>query len=81
MAYFMVAECGACGNAFTCNPNRVPSKNNIPFCRECVEAANIQRLARGMKAIPTEGAYDVVPEATDSDWCGEYDDGGIDGAM
>lgn len=81
MAYFMAAQCGSCGCIFTCNPHKVPSLKNIPFCLACVEAANVERRESGMSLIPIKGAYDPVREPTDEDWIEEYDDESIDGAM
>lgn len=49
---FATAACGACKQIFTFNPRKVPSLNNVPFCRECVEAANPIRKANGLPEIP-----------------------------
>ena len=63
MAYFAMAPCGQCDRVFSFNPHLVPSLNNIPFCRTCVEAANKKRPALGLPLIPIiDGAYDVVAD-------------------
>lgn len=61
---FIIANCGACGQQFTANPNSVPSMHHqghhLVFCRECVEAANTIRRRNGMpEIIVLPDAYDV----------------------
>lgn len=46
-----MAECGHCGRIFNFNPALVPSFNDIPFCRACVEAANPIRIENGLEPI------------------------------
>ena len=61
----LTAECGVCDKMFTCNPNYVPSlrAKGIVFCRECVEQANVERVERGMDALPIHPqAYKPLPE-------------------
>jgi hypothetical protein len=68
MAYFATALCGQCRQPFNFNPALVPSLNNVPFCRNCVEIANPKRVAGGLAPIAIlPGAYDIVPEETDND--------------
>lgn len=68
MAYFAMAACGQCNQPFSFNPNLVPSLNNIPFCRTCIEAANKKRPGLGLAVIQIlPGAYDIVAEETDTE--------------
>lgn len=69
MSYFATGECGRCHNLFTFNPDLVPSLNNVPFCRNCVEQANPIRKANGLAEIVIlPGAYDIATEETDTDF-------------
>jgi hypothetical protein len=43
--------CGCCKRMFSFNPKRVPSLNNVPFCRECVEMANVVRKEKGIPEL------------------------------
>ena len=59
--------CHQCNSQFTFNPRlvpslRLPNGQQVVFCRPCVEAANPQRVANGLVAIPTDGGYDACPE-------------------
>lgn len=57
------APCGQCGRAFSFHPNFVPSLNNIPFCRSCIEAANPTRKEKGLAEIKIHPrAYDIADE-------------------
>jgi hypothetical protein len=48
---------------FSFNPVRVPSFNNVPYCRECVEAANPTRVKNGLPPIRyASDAYSPVDE-------------------
>jgi len=69
MAYvFCNGICGSCGKVFTFHPNLVPSKNNIPFCKECVDAANPIRKKNGLSEIKYDPkAYEAVDE-NEIDW-------------
>ena len=59
----LIATCGSCKRPFTCNPTKVPSLNNTPFCRDCVEAANPKRIANGLPPITySKDAYDYCDE-------------------
>lgn len=49
--YFLVSACGNCKRPFTCNPNLVPSLNNTPYCKTCVDAANPERVKNGLQPI------------------------------
>lgn len=60
------SSCVCCTRLFTFNPNLVPSVSingkREPICRDCVEAANLTRVAQGSQPIAVlEGAYE--PEA------------------
>ena len=60
---FMTSRCGMCGNMFTYHPNYVPSLNNVPFCRRCVESANIIRVQQGLTPHSIHPrAYDIANE-------------------
>jgi hypothetical protein len=63
----LIAACGGCGRIFTSNPNLVPvvvvEGERIPICRSCVEAANPERVKRGLEPIVIQpGAYEPAPE-------------------
>lgn len=48
--YMMViAPCLACRRTFASNPTYVPSLNNQPVCRNCMELANEKRKEKGME--------------------------------
>lgn len=53
MYALMHSECLGCGKIFAYNPKRVPSLpvNGVkePICLSCVEAANEERLEKGLK--------------------------------
>lgn len=69
MAYFATGNCGQCGKLFTFNPHLVPSLNNVPFCKTCIDRANPVRIAKGLQPITIlPGAYDVVAEETDREF-------------
>ena len=53
----MIGTCYACKRTMTFNPVRVPSYNNEPFCRSCIERANVIRVEKGMEPI------NIHPEA------------------
>ena len=57
----LFAHCVRCHQPFMSNPLRVPSilvnGQREPLCRQCVEAANIVRAARG---LPT---FEIFPDA------------------
>jgi hypothetical protein len=64
MGYAMcVGNCGCCGRIFMFNPTYVPSKNNIPYCQDCIEQANVVRKERNLPALM------IHPEAYEP--CGE----------
>ena len=59
----LIAECGSCHKTFTCNPKKVPSFNNVPFCKPCVDAANPARIANGLEPVKySSDAYDCCDE-------------------
>ena len=65
---FALSPCYGCGRLFTHSPLRVPSVlvsgTRVPICQRCVEAANPQRIARGLEPIVVlPGAYDACDEA------------------
>ena len=66
MGYVLViGKCGQCGKPFSFNPRYVVSKDNIPFCRECVEAANPVRIKNGLDPIHIHSeAYEPLDEAS-----------------
>ena len=52
----LIAECGQCRHLFTSNPDYVPSLRldngqQLVFCRQCVEAANPERVRRGLPPL------------------------------
>ena len=61
----VMGECHGCQQIFTFNPHRVPSLTvggtRVPFCRDCIDRANIKRIANGLDPIvPLPGAYDPI---------------------
>jgi hypothetical protein len=65
---FCTSACFGCGRLFTYNPIRVPSiridGDRKPVCLACIEAANPQRVANGLKPIvPAADAYEAVEES------------------
>jgi len=62
-----MGTCIACKNVFAFNPLRVPSVRvkgvTEPVCRRCIELANPQRRAMGLKEFTIQpDAYDPVDE-------------------
>ena len=58
-----VSSCGNCRRVFGFNPKKVPSLDNIPFCRDCVEMANPIRILKGLpEIIITDDTYGPIPE-------------------
>jgi hypothetical protein len=62
-----IGVCYACGVTFTFSPSLVPSLpanltrtgEKEPVCRDCIERANPQRIARGLEPIVIlPGAYE-----------------------
>ena len=52
----LISNCGQCGRVFASNPDHVPSLRladgrQLVFCRDCVEAANPERIRRGLLLI------------------------------
>ena len=59
------ALCGLCGLGFWFNPHAVPSLNNRPFCRPCMEAVNVRRAGLGLAPLVIrDDAYDPIPAET-----------------
>ena len=60
---YILDHCGGCGIAFTFNPAKVPSLNNVAFCHYCVTRANEQRKAKGLAPHPIHPeAYEACTE-------------------
>ena len=58
-----VGSCGVCGKTFSFNPHKVPSKNNVPFCKECIDSANPIRVEKGLPEIKySADAYSFTEE-------------------
>ena len=57
MSYlWLLGACGQCGRLFSANPDfvpslRLPDGRQLIFCRACVEAANPERIRRGLPPI------------------------------
>jgi hypothetical protein len=64
----LMADCGQCGRPFMSNPEYVPSLRladgqQLVFCRDCIDAANPERVARGLPAIVVHSlAYEPQEE-------------------
>ena len=64
---FATSACIGCGRLFSYNPHLVPSLVvkgvREPVCAGCVERANPERKARGLKEIQVlPGAYEACAE-------------------
>lgn len=61
-------RCIICKEMVSFNPHKVPSVRidggeRQPVCRTCIEAANPERVKRGLEPIEIlPGAYDPLPE-------------------
>ncbi len=61
--YFLTAPCYVCGRLFTSNPNSVPSFENQPICRPCIERVNEERRKNRLPEWPIlPDAYGVAEE-------------------
>jgi hypothetical protein len=59
----LVAPCFVCGRPFTSNPLRVPSYQNNPICKPCIELVNQKRIEAGKEPWPIpEDAYEACRE-------------------
>ena len=59
----MMGSCGNCHRTMTFNPKLVPSFNNVPFCKECVELANPIRKEKGLpEIVVSDDAYEPIRE-------------------
>jgi hypothetical protein len=59
----LVAPCFVCGAVFMSNPSAVPSCDNQPICRACIDVVNARRAASGLPLWPVaEDAYDAEEE-------------------
>lgn len=60
MGYMMaMGPCLACGRLFGFNPERVPSFQGEPICRDCVDRVNVKKAELGLPLIHVlPGAYD-----------------------
>jgi len=68
MFAFVIGSCVSCARTFSFNPVRVPSVrvNGVrePVCRACVEAANPERVRRGLAPISlSPDAYEPCHES------------------
>jgi len=58
-----VGSCVACGKMMTFHPNKVPSLKGEPICKDCVDKANVRRLANGLPPITySSDAYEGADE-------------------
>ena len=56
----LLARCLNCGRWFCSNLYLVPSCNNEPICKQCVDHVNPIRIANGLGPIVYDsGAYEV----------------------
>jgi len=63
----MMGNCINCGQQFSFNPHKVPSVRingkREPVCRQCIEAANPERIKRGLPPFEIHpDAYEPIPE-------------------
>ena len=59
-----VSECGACHRIFCYNPHLVPSLDNVPFCKTCVDGAAPARAQNGLPPIKyAKEAYEPMNES------------------
>lgn len=64
---YIMGQCHGCKKMFSFHPNKVPSVrvNGVrePFCKQCIDAANIKRDEIGMTALTyADDAYEGCPE-------------------
>ena len=57
--------CVSCKKGFSFHPNKVPSLNGQPICKNCVDRANIIRKEKGLPPIPYES--DAYQESFDEE--------------
>lgn len=59
----LMAACFGCGRLFASNPRTVPSYENQPICRTCIERVNANRAASGRPLWPVaDDAYEADDE-------------------
>ena len=46
-----VGSCAICRKSFGFNPLNVPSIDNQPICKECIDKANVIRKSKGLKPV------------------------------
>jgi len=66
MAYVtFTGICMSCKKLFSFHPNKVPSLNGKPICKDCVDKANVIRKQKGLPLIPY--AKDAYKQALDEE--------------
>jgi hypothetical protein len=63
--YTFTGTCMCCKRLFSFHPNKVPSLNGQPICKECVDKANLIRVQKGLP--PITYAPDAYKPALDED--------------
>ncbi len=64
---YVMGACFSCKKLMSFHPNHVPSMRiegtREPFCRDCIERANPERIKNGLDAITIHPkAYEAAPE-------------------
>jgi len=60
--------CLGCGKMFSFHPNKVPSLNGQPLCKECVDKVNPIRIEKGLDPITyAKDAYDSGQDEEEED--------------
>lgn len=56
----LLAPCFVCKRLFNSNPSLVPSYQNNPICKGCIERVNRERETKGLALWPVlPGAYEA----------------------
>jgi len=65
----VIAPCLCCKKIFSFHPNKVPSLNGEPVCKECVDVANPIRISKGLPPITyAPDAYTTSQDENDINW-------------
>lgn len=65
----VIGQCLCCKRPFSFHPNKVPSLNGEPVCKECVDKANPIRIQKGLPPITySDDAYETGQDENEIDW-------------
>lgn len=74
MGYYSgIGQCYGCGRMFSFNPEKVPSYQGEPICRDCIERVNEIRKDKGLPLWPIlPGAYEPQAEGVGDEGYDDY---------